>query len=65
MSQKPIRMAHRIALSFEPGRGLATEVLVFPSVTHAKRYVRVKGLQVLRAEFRQAPNALVRQEVCP
>lgn len=64
-SQKPaVRNGHRIAVRFEPGRGLATEVIELPSNTQARRYVRENGLKVVRGEFKVAPNCSIRHTSC-
>lgn len=61
---KAIRDGHRIATAFEPGRHWATEVIELPSSTQARRYVREKGLQVVRGKFKMAPNASVYRAEC-
>lgn len=49
-----LRMGHRIALKFEGH--LATEIVVLPSISQAKRYVRLKGLVVREGEFKPHAN---------
>lgn len=66
MSKKPaIRMGKQIAMSFEPGRGHAKEVIELPSISQAKRYVRVNNLDVHRGEFKIAPHCKIHRATCP
>lgn len=53
-----IRDGKRIALEFDD-HGYATLVVELPSISHARRYVRKKGLVVRRGTFKQLPSATV------